>query len=81
MQPARVALPRDYDTSPGRFRLAQRTGREYLTGGPALHERIRAVLTAVLARFVPPAAAARAADRVPVPLTVTKRGALVWARA
>lgn len=138
MQPALVALPRDYDTSPGRFRLAQRIGRDYLTGGPTLHERIWDVLAAVsrddspelrhvwrpapscfdaedapglveqvfgaaeterwdaplirlpdagavrdylLARFVPPAAAARAAEEVPVPLTVTKRGALVWARA
>ncbi len=40
-----MALPRDYDTSPGRFRLAQRIGRDYLTGGPALHQYIWAVLT------------------------------------
>jgi len=39
-----VALPRDYDTSPDRFRLGQRVTREYLTGGPTLYERIWAIL-------------------------------------
>jgi SAM-dependent methyltransferase len=46
VQPALVARPRDYDTSPGRFRLAQRIGRDYLTGGPTLHEHIWDVLAA-----------------------------------
>lgn len=41
-----MARPRDYDTDPGRFRLAQRVGRQYLTGGPSLHEHIWAVLGA-----------------------------------
>lgn len=44
VQPARVALPRDYDTSPGRFRLGQQVTREYLTGGPTLYQRIWEIL-------------------------------------
>jgi SAM-dependent methyltransferase len=47
-----MALPRDYDTSPGRFRLgASLTGR-YLTGGPGIHAHIASMLGRAGARLI-----------------------------
>jgi SAM-dependent methyltransferase len=51
-EPEARALPRDYDTDPGRFRLgASLTGR-YLTGGPGLYPHIASMLGQAGARLI-----------------------------
>jgi SAM-dependent methyltransferase len=43
-QPEAMALPRDYDINPGRFRLGARVTARYLTGGEGIYAHIAGML-------------------------------------
>jgi hypothetical protein len=47
-----MALARDYDVDPGRFRLGVRVTNSYLTGGEGLYARIAGLLGQTGARLI-----------------------------
>jgi SAM-dependent methyltransferase len=51
-QPEAMALPRDYDSNPGRFRLGARVTARYLTGGEGIYAHIAGMLGRAGARLV-----------------------------
>ncbi len=80
------AVPPDYDEDPERFRLARRTLGRYGVSGD-IHDLVArhvvkqdALPVLDVGKGVAPDLALRAAEAMAVPLTVTKRGALAFAR-
>jgi SAM-dependent methyltransferase len=47
-----MALPRDYDASPGRFRLGARVTAKYLTGGEGIYAHIAGMLSRAGAHLI-----------------------------
>ena len=89
------AMKPDYDRDPERFRTGQRVTARYARADAAVFGAVdvdawdaplvrlpdrAAVRDYLIARFVPRDDAARRAEAVAVPVDVTKRGCVVYAR-